>query len=369
MKTRFYYALIACLCVLFIGVDAQALTLPSPYLSGEGMFSFDGTSWTGSCIGNIGVGGGGGNFGPNSACNGWTGNVASFMAANSYSPSECDTSPDPACNSWTYPKACCIQIMSYYGSPSGNTDWIQFYWGGGDTFSLSSVPPSPSITITSPTSGTTITSNTTNIVGTYQNLDIGPLGWGYLHIEMKNPNTGIYSNVFTQAISGASGSFSFAISDFSIIENGTWDMLAKQELDANTFVDLTPTYNLIFNVSGNSNPYTFSDWNTWYSANGWCLGSPCTPTDFGNSMANFIAPIFTNVYEFANNTLTYFNATTAHDKGYAIGSVFPTAQAYLDNIDVFFGGFPLVPVFEFAMIILLGIFIVRTIFKFIPFFG
>ena len=246
-----------------------------------------------------------------------------------------------------------------------------FYWDGttahmGDC----SLPPtSPTLTISSPTSGTTITSNSTNITGSYAALTQGLYGYGYLHIKLRNPNNQLNSNVYSITLSGASGSFSIPFSAFGITENGTWDLAAEQEQDANTYVDLTPTptYDLIANISGNSEPYNFTNWNTWYSSNS--AGGYSAPSDFGNSIEGFFQPIFTNVYEFANNTLSYFNATTAYDKGHQIGQIFPTAQAYLDNINIFFGGFPLVPFFEFLIVVMLGIFIVRTIFKFIPFFG
>jgi len=231
------------------------------------------------------------------------------------------------------------------------------------------IPTAPTLTITAPANNSTITSNTTTITGNYAALNAGLLGYGYLHIWLYNPNNQEHSATKTLLITGTSGSFSFPASVFAITENGKWVLKANQEWDANTFVDLTPspTITFNFNVSGNSTPYTFQDWNTWYSSNS--AGGYSAPSDFGNSIEGFFQPIFTNVYEFANNTLSFFNVTTAHDKGYQIGQIFPTAQAYLDNIDVFFGGFPLVPFFEFLIVVMLGIFIVRTIFKFIPFFG
>jgi hypothetical protein len=244
--------------------------------------------------------------------------------------------------------------------------YTNLHWDGSQ---WTAVPINPSLSISSPTNGTTITSNSTTISGTYGALNEGFYGYGYLHIELKNPNSGLYSQIYTKALTSGTGSFSFPVSTFGITENGTWDLQATQELDANTFQDLTPSpaYTLNFNISGNSTPYTFTNWNTWYSANS--AGGYSAPSDFGNSIEGFFQPIFTNVYEFANNTLSFFNATTAHDKGYQIGQIFSTGQAYLDNINVFFGGFPLVPFFEFMIVVMLGIFIVRTIFKFIPFFG
>ena len=231
------------------------------------------------------------------------------------------------------------------------------------------LPTSPTLTVSAPNNGATITANTTTVSGSYAALNAGDYGYGYLKIWLQNPNNNISSHVYTIPLSSGIGTFSTPLSTFGITENGTWNLKAQQELDANTFQDLTPspTYALNVNIAGNSAPYNFTDWNTWYTQN--AAGGYSAPSDFANSIEGFFQPIFTNVYEFANQTLAYFNATTAYDKGNQIGLVFPTTQAYLNKINIFFGGFPLVPFFEFLIVVMLGIFIVRTIFKFIPFFG
>jgi len=246
-----------------------------------------------------------------------------------------------------------------------------FYWDGttahmNDCFIT---PTTPTLTISAPASGSTITSNSTIFSGNYYALSQGTYGWGYLHIWLYNPNTQEHSQTKTFQITGQSGSFSFPISEFGITENGNWQLKANQEWDANTFVDLTPEPAITFNfdVAGNSIPYTFVDWDTWYPEN--AAGGYTAPSDFADSIEGFFEPIFTNAYQFANRTLAYFNADTSYDKGHEIGLVFPTTQAYLNKINVFFGGFPLIQFFEFLIIVMLGIFIIRTIFKFIPFFG
>ena len=230
-------------------------------------------------------------------------------------------------------------------------------------------PTSPTLIIDSPASGTTITDSSTTLSGSYAALHIGTLGYGYLHIRFKNPNNGIYSYPYTIPLSTYEGTFSTPLSNFGITENGEWDLIADQELDANTFVELTPDpeYTLNFDIGGNSIPYTFTNWNTWYPEN--AAGGYTVPSDFADSIEGFFEPIFTNAYEFANQTLRYFNAETSYSKGNQIGLMFPTTQAYINKINIFFGGFPLIQFFEFAIVVMLGVFIVRTIFKFIPLFG
>jgi hypothetical protein len=231
-------------------------------------------------------------------------------------------------------------------------------------------PTSPTLIIDSPASDTTITSSSTTLSGNYAALHIGTFGYGYLHIKFRNPNNGIYSYTYTIPLSTYEGTFSTPLSNFGITENGEWDLIAEQELDANTFAELATNpdgYKLNFNINGNSIPYTFTNWNTWYPEN--AAGGYTVPSDFADSIEGFFEPIFTNAYEFANQTLRYFNAETSYSKGNQIGLMFPTTQAYINKINIFFGGFPLIQFFEFAIVVMLGVFIVRTIFKFIPFFG
>lgn len=265
-------------------------------------------------------------------------------------------------------------ITNPSGCPQYNNwtpSYCIFYWDGitANMNDCSIAPTEPTLTINSPANNSTITSNTTTISGNYAALNSGLLGYGYLHIWLYNPNNQEHSQTKTLLITGSSGSFSFPVSVFGITENGNWVLKANQEWDANTFVDLTPTPTItfIFNVAGNSTPYNFTNWNTWYQSN--AAGGYSAPSDWATSLTTFIQPIFTNAYQFANRTLTYFNADTAYAKGNQIGIIFPTTQAYINKINIFFGGFPLIQFFEFAVVVMLGVFIVRTIFKFIPFFG
>jgi len=265
-------------------------------------------------------------------------------------------------------------IANAPGCPQYNNwtpSYCIFYWDGSIAHinNCSLEPTTPTLTLSSPANGSSITSSYTAFSGNYYALSQGFYGYGYLHIWLYNPNSQEHSQTKTIPITGPSGTFSFEIAEFGITENGNWQVKANQEWDANTFVDLTPepTITFIFNIPGNSAPYNFIDWNTWYTEN--AAGGYTVPSDFADSIEGFFEPIFTNAYQFANRTLTYFNADTSYDKGHDIGLVFPTTQAYLNKINIFFGGFPLIQFFEFLIIVMLGIFIIRTIFKFIPFFG
>ncbi|MDX9816801.1 MAG: hypothetical protein RBT06_07665 [Smithellaceae bacterium] len=291
--------------------------------------------------------------------NGNIGNYYIFYNTNSSFPYHCTY---PYQSSWGIDG--CMAGMYQYAIFSQTATPPDKHWT-----TTPAPPTSPTLFIDTPASGTTITDNSTTLSGSYAALHIGTLGYGYLHIRFKNPNNGIYSYPYTIPLSNYEGTFSTPLSNFGITENGEWDLIADQELDANTFVELTPdpAYTLNFDIGGNSIPYTFTNWNTWYPEN--AAGGYTVPSDFADSIEGFFEPIFTNAYEFANQTLRYFNADTSYAKGNQVGIMFPTTQAYINKINIFFGGFPLIQFFEFAIVVMLGVFIVRTIFKFIPFFG
>ncbi len=261
-------------------------------------------------------------------------------------------------------------ICNYGTSGFGGTPpYSYMIYKYGSAWTAAYVPPGPSVSITSPASGSTVTADTAIVTGSFANLSSGFYGLGYLRVWFVNKNSGISSMHYTLLIPAENGNFSTPFSTFGITENGEWELRAQQELDANTFWDLTPDpeYSLIFNIGGLPTPYAFSNFDNWYSEN--AAGGYTEPSGWATSLTAFIQPIFTSAGEFVNNSLRYFNANDFYSKGNQLGLVFPTTQAYLNKINIFFGGFPLIQFFELLTFVMLGIFIVRTIFKFIPFFG
>lgn len=228
-------------------------------------------------------------------------------------------------------------------------------------------PTATEITIDNPASGSTITSQSTNIVVNWWNIDYTI--YPYIWLNFISQASNISSELYSTHITTTNGSFTIPASTFGITENGQWNLRAVAEYSSDLFLDLlsSQTYSLNFNIGGLPTPYAFSNFNTWYSAN--AAGGYTAPSDWATSLTGFIQPIFVNAGEFVNNSLIYFKSTDFYSKGNQLGLVFPTTQAYLNKINIFFGGFPLIQFFELLTFVMLGIFIVRTIFKFIPFFG
>lgn len=113
-------------------------------------------------------------------------------------------------------------------------------------------------------------------------------------------------------------------------------------------------------------PYNFSNPEDWYSTH---TSRYATSTAFFSDFIGIMAPVFERVTGFAVGIKDIFNTDEAYETGYKFGAVLPAINGYIDRIDDFFGGFPLGTIFKWSIFVLVAIFIIRLIFKFIPFFG
>jgi hypothetical protein len=277
---------------------------------------------------------------------------------------------------WTTPRACwgnTPKAIDQFRFDTENSSDATFYID--DIGAIESIPPpTPGVSITAPSNTSTVTSSTTNITGTF--TAISPTIYHDLELSFTSGALGEASTpVFISDLSDGSGSFSIPISQFSLPSNGKWYLKAhatykNTQLSEMLISDdlISPSgYYINLNINGLNTAYQFTNFNTWYSQNS--AGGYSAPSDFANSITDFFTPIFERAGGFANQVIQYFNSNEAYDKGNQLGLVFPTTQAYINKINIFFGGFPLIQFFEFSIVVMLGIFIIRTIFKFIPFFG
>lgn len=255
-------------------------------------------------------------------------------------------------------------------------EYVYFHWTGtAIDVMYDPPPPSANITISSPNTGTTITTTATHIVGTWANIDTDL--YGNLTIYFSSNFIREQSPTIIIPLTGGSGSFDYPLSSFGISANGQWNLKGNTTYKNTQLSDMYITtdlispvgYNLIFDVSGFHTPYTFTDFDTWYGTN---VANYDTPSAWASGMIGYIQPILEKVAEFGARIQDYLDTSTAHQRGYAIGSVFPVINAYILKINIFFGGFPIVQFFQYGILIMIGIFAVKTILKllaFIPFVG
>lgn len=244
-------------------------------------------------------------------------------------------------------------------------------YGGTSYFdTIQETPEIPSIiSVVSPANHSTITDLETNLVVDWSNInhEIYPYIW------LSFIDTKIYehSEIYSFLITEDSGEIEIPLTEFEFSKNGQWDLRAMAEYDASTFLSLDPVpiYYLILDVEGLPEPYYFTDFDDWYSAN---VEDYEAPSEWASAMVGYLEPIFEKIGEFGNRVNAYLDTSLAYERGFDIGNVFPVIIAYVGKIDMFFGGFPIVAFFKWLIFIMIGLFAVKVILKllsFIPFFG
>lgn len=323
---------------------------------------------------------------PNIPCANSTDNTyATFYFGAPASGTELYSNSGHTCASLMTIAAAEYQLILYPTLGDGDYYWLihdyvspqDFYYfplnftTGIDWTPLSYSPPTA--TITSPANNSTITDLSTTLEISYANLDY--TNFPYLYVGFIDDKIGMWSEAKKTILTASSGSLSIPFSDFNIIRNGYWTIYITQwsslytGYGSETSYPLSPviTYKLNFNIDGLPTPYTFTDWATWYSEN-----ASGTPSVWTTSMLGFLQPIFEKIGEFGERITTYLNTSDAYNKGNSLGSVFPVVIAYVNKINLFFGGFPIVQFFQWLIITMIGIFAIKIILKllsFIPFFG
>jgi hypothetical protein len=230
------------------------------------------------------------------------------------------------------------------------------------------IPSEPAINILTPETGTTITDTSTLLTGEWISID--STTWTDIKIVFNDYQISGSSKIVYVALDADDGDFSIPLSDFEITNNGGWTLTAIVENEYEYNFDIpNPTYALIFDVDGLPTPYAFTGFEDWYDTN---VPNYEEPSDWALNMIGFLQPIFEKVGEYGNRIETYLDITEAYEKGFQIGGVFPIVIVYVEKIDLFFGGFPIAQFFKWIVIVMIGLFGVKTILKllsFIPFFG
>lgn len=282
-----------------------------------------------------------------------------FGICSGLTPTNLETGIQPDDNGWHW-----VRICNY--DPVTDCHYYPDLYRIGDHNWASDEPSL--LTIISPENGSTITDLSTNLVVDWSNID--HTYWTDIKIAFNDYLIGETSKIYDYTINADSGEFSIPLSIFGISKNGYWTFNSVVENATEINFDVpNPAYGLTFNVVGLPTPYAFTDFDTWYSEN---VSDYETPSVWAKAMVGFLQPIFEKVGEFGNRITSYLNILTAYEKGFSIGSVFPVVIAYIGKIDLFFGGFPIMQFFQWAILIMIGLFSVKIILKllsFIPFFG
>lgn len=257
------------------------------------------------------------------------------------------------------------EINTLYIAPSGP-------WGWGTTYfdDVEIVSAGPSLTITSPANASTITDDTTNLTFSWSGID--HTEWDDIGLAFNDLKINETSKTFHYTITTDSGSYSIPLSTFEITKNGDWTLrsVVSSTITHQINFDIpSVSYGLTFNIPGLPSAYYFTDFDTWYANN---VPDYEIPSGWAEAMVGFVQPVFEKIGEFGNRITNYLDVADAGDKGFQIGGIFPVVIAYVNKIDLFFGGFPIVQFFKWGillMILLFGVKVILKLLSFIPFFG
>lgn len=243
-----------------------------------------------------------------------------------------------------------------------------------DDISEEEVYQAPSFTIYPPESGATITDMETG------DFDISWLNWATstyydFCIFWEEYETEITVGRKCLIRTSETGSEEdIAYSDFGFDKNGKFRATVRarkinesgRPYIASDNLMFDDDYHIFVNVSGWDEYFSMPDYGDWYSTT---VDRFATPTAFFSGVAGFLDPFFSKIGEFGNRVEEYFDSEEAYNTGYELGIGIPLMRQYVDLIDVFFGGFPVIEVFLIILVLMLAIFIVRLILKLVPTLG
>jgi len=233
-------------------------------------------------------------------------------------------------------------------------------------------PPSLRVWSESPESGSIITDIDDNFTIKWEGWD---LEWVYKDFVFRfvDQNTGMVSHQIIYTPETESGEIVFKFSDFGFEKNSKYDFsaIARSYYFPEWGVFYTselvnPAYWVEIDVEGWTPVFEMPPFTDWYAEK---VERFATPTAVFTGITGVLSPIFSKIGEFGESAVKFLDIGQAYQTGYDLGKIIPLFKHYVEAIEFFLGGFPIIQIFLVFMILLIGIFIVRLILKFIPFFG
>lgn len=175
--------------------------------------------------------------------------------------------------------------------------------------------------------------------------------------------TGVSTNLIIYYPSSEAGEIAYPFSDFEFEKNGYYFLKARRA--DGTFGEelIYPDYWIMIDVEGFSEAFSMLDFETWYAEN---VDRFASSTPVFLAISGVISPIFSQIGDFGFDTLGFLDTDEALSTGVNLGKYIPLYRGYIEEIEYFFGGFPLIQIFILLVLLLVGIFIFRLILKFIP---
>ncbi|HUW46419.1 MAG TPA: hypothetical protein VMW50_11575 [Dehalococcoidia bacterium] len=249
-----------------------------------------------------------------------------------------------------------FRLSTYYGNT--NIDQIKL----GSSFTP---PPLPDVNlwVVSPENESTITDIEDEITFAWENWDFEDI-WTELDFFFVEKNTGIVAGEMIVYEPGTeSGEIAYKFSDFGFDKNGDYYLKGRKGCVKYGQELIFPNYWITIEIEGWPSTFSMPDWEDWYSAH---TDKYATSSPVFYGIAGVLSPVFSEAGEFGFSALAFLDPGEAYDTGYQLGLVIPRFRHYIDLIEVFFGGFPIIRIFLIFLVVLLLIFLIRLILKFIP---
>ncbi len=231
-------------------------------------------------------------------------------------------------------------------------------------------PPGLRVWGKTPASGTTIVDLTNKFTIGWENFELGTT-WDLIGVGFYERHTGIGTDVLDFYPATESGEIVFDFADFGFTGSGIFDLAAahcSSELNACRAPPYWP--NILYppywiEIADPELPpfYEMPEFIDWYDGK---IIQFATPTAVFVGVAGFFQPIFSAIGGFGEATTGFLDSGEALVLGQGFGKHIPIYRHYIEGIEVFFGGFPIIRIFTIALLLMLTIFVFRLILKFIP---
>jgi hypothetical protein len=239
------------------------------------------------------------------------------------------------------------------------------------------VPPEPEFRIwgINPASSTEITATSTNFTFGYEGFATtteGFIGWNGILVNFCEEITGICAEEkkYTKAeLVGTSGQKTLSFDNFNFDANGHWNLIGDAYFgmfssdwewsEGYTGDVVSPDYYVMINFEGLPDIFQVEVPATWYSEH----TEYATSTAFFSSVSNILSPLFSKIGEFGSRITGFFDQAEAYSRGKNIGAILPTFKLYIAQFSFLFGGFPIIETFILAMVVMVGFFLFKLVFR------
>jgi len=228
-----------------------------------------------------------------------------------------------------------------------------------------------------PASSTEITATSTDFTFGYEGFATsteGFAGWNGIIVNFCEEITGICTKEKKypkSELGGTSGEKTLAFGDFDFDANGHWDLIGTAYYGSFNYnwvwVEgylgnvVSPDYYVEINFEGLPDIFQVEVPATWYTEH----TEYATSTAFFSSVSDILTPIFSKIGEFGNRVSGFFNQEEAYSRGQNIGAILPTFKLYIAQFSFLFGGFPIIETFILAMVVMVGFFLFKLVFRLI----